>query len=428
MKVFPTWLIALLVAGFTWSPAHAGPWVQIQKHLSPSSMGSDFGGSVAIERNIALVGDPGNNFDTGAAYVYERNTSGVWTLIATLQAPGGVSGSRFGTSVDLHVTSTACRAIVGASSANLFKGAAHIYECSNWTQPQTITASDAMASDSFGTSVSVSDTRALVGAIGNDGGGVSNAGAAYLFTRNGSGVWQQTQKLLASPLDAASNFGTSVSISGTRAVVGAPTGGDSSHGTAHIFELAGTAWQQQALFTGSALDELGRSVSISGIYVLAGAHRDDSVAANSGAVYVYRKGTSGWVQDAKLKALDAQATDQFGFSSHILNDWAVVGALSEDQGGFSAGAAYIFERTPCAVWVQRGKVIANDASVSANLGQSVQIGARTSTSGVLKLFMTALAGAPGAGAAGAAYWFETEIPAYESPCQEPQPEEPKSEP
>jgi hypothetical protein len=194
-------------------------------------------------------------------------------------------------------------------------------------------------------------------------------------------------------------------------------------GVAHIFDLVGATWQQQAFFTGSNFDQLGWSISVSGSLVVAGAFGDDGVASNSGAAYVYRKDLAGWVQDAKLKASDAQADDQYGFSVHNSGSWAVIGALSEDQGGFSAGAAYIYERNTCGIWVQRDKLVATDASASSLLGQSVQLGFRSSTSGVLRSYLTALTGAPGAGASGsgAAYWFEAEIPAFVSPCEKPEP-------
>ena len=48
-----------------------------------------------------------------------------------------------------------------------------------------------------------------------------NAGAAYVFTRNGE-FWQQQQKLVGIDTDSHDRFGFSTSVSGDVAVIGAP--------------------------------------------------------------------------------------------------------------------------------------------------------------------------------------------------------------
>ncbi len=101
-------------------------------------------------------------------------------------------------------------------------------------------ASDGVASDRFGYSVSISGDTALVGAYGDDDKG-SSSGSAYVFVRSGD-VWTQQQKLLAS--DGAENdaFGDSVSIGGDTALVGAYGDDDkgSLSGSAYVFVLEKT--------------------------------------------------------------------------------------------------------------------------------------------------------------------------------------------
>jgi hypothetical protein len=87
--------------------------------------------------------------------------------------------------------------------------------------------------------------RAIVGAIQEDDptNGTSNAGAAYVFERNGSGAWTETQVLRASNAGASDLFGISVSIDGDRAFVGAffedgPTNGTLDAGAAYVYNLA----------------------------------------------------------------------------------------------------------------------------------------------------------------------------------------------
>ena len=89
------------------------------------------------------------------------------------------------------------------------------------TQTAKLTASDGTAGSLFGSSVSISGSTALVGAWGANG----SKGSAYEFTATG-GVWSnmtQTAELTASDGVAGDNFGFAVAISGNTAVVGAPT-------------------------------------------------------------------------------------------------------------------------------------------------------------------------------------------------------------
>ncbi len=51
----------------------------------------------------------------------------------------------------------------------------------NWGEVEKLTASDAAGGDALGSSVSISGDMAAVGALGNDDGG-SNSGSAYVFS------------------------------------------------------------------------------------------------------------------------------------------------------------------------------------------------------------------------------------------------------
>jgi len=71
--------------------------------------------------------------------------------------------------------------------------------------------------DYFGGSVAISGTTAVVGAEGH----ASDAGRAYVFTKTAAS-WKQVAELKGSDTVADDDFGNSVAISGTTAVVGAP--------------------------------------------------------------------------------------------------------------------------------------------------------------------------------------------------------------
>ena len=83
-----------------------------------------------------------------------------------------------------------------------------------------VTVWDAVAEDRFGTSVAISGDRAIVGAWGDDDNG-EESGSAYLFTRQVDGRWRD-EKVTAFDGVAEDRFGLAVAISGNTAVVGAP--------------------------------------------------------------------------------------------------------------------------------------------------------------------------------------------------------------
>lgn len=118
----------------------------------------------------------------------------------------------------------------------------------NIEQSQKIIASDAATDDEFGNSVSISGNYAIVGAPGDDDIGV-DSGSAYIFYRNQGGAdnWGQIAKLTASDAAPGDQFGTSVSISGNYAIIGAPfnnVGSSMNSGSAYIFYQIYGMWYE----------------------------------------------------------------------------------------------------------------------------------------------------------------------------------------
>ena len=97
--------------------ALAGPsWAQVIEHkltASDGALGDRFGNSVSLSGDRAIVGafyDNDLGFDSGSAYVYERQGDGSWLEVAKLTASDGTNGDFFGWSVSLSGE----RALVGA--------------------------------------------------------------------------------------------------------------------------------------------------------------------------------------------------------------------------------------------------------------------------------------------------------------------------
>jgi len=267
--------------------------------------------------------------------------------------------------------------IAGALHDNDDRGSAYIFEriAADWIQQARLTASSPAAGDQFGCSVSISGSNAIVGADRNDYNGPWS-GSAYVFERTNAG-WIQQAMLVPSDGRVGDRFGCAVSISGNYAIVGSYWDDDNgtSSGSAYIFRQDVTGWVQEAKLTasdGARDDWFGYAVSIDGNYAVVGAVLDDDNGANRGSAYVFRRSGSSWVQQAKLLAGDGDAGDEFGGSVCLEGNSAVIGAIGDDDIGEDSGAAYIFERTGND-WIQQDKLVAPDGAVGDHFGNSVSI-------------------------------------------------------
>lgn len=241
-------------------------WSQ-QAYLKASNSGSldFFGRSVAISGDTLVVGANGedsaavgvggnqsNNSanSAGAAYVFARNGS-VWSQQAYLKASNTGSDDRFAESVAISGDTVIVAAAqedssaigVGGDQANnsaVNSGAVYAFvrNVGVWTQQAYLKASNTGVSDVFGAAVAISGDLMVVGAnlenssaVGAGGNQSDNsaddAGAAYVFARNG-GVWTQLAYLKASNTGAGDRFGQSVAILGDTVLVGAEQE-DSAH-------------------------------------------------------------------------------------------------------------------------------------------------------------------------------------------------------
>ncbi len=325
-------------AGEVYTFARSGTqWSQQSGLLTFLPQPFDYSGrSVAQSDDTIVVGAPGKDDYAGGVYVFSWDGSR-WNR-TEFDAP---ADSSFGRSVAI-VGDTI---VVGAPDEALSSGAVYIFTrdaSGTWNQtPTKLTASDAADNDSFGQSVAISGNTIVVGAPGVDKDqNTGFSGAAYVFTRDASGTWNQSVTKLTT-LDIVENdsFGSSVAISGNTVVVGAPYA-DRSAGAAYVFSWDGTQWNQLPTKLNSsnqATSNFGESVAIAGATVVVGAPSADNFA---GAAYVFALSGSQWSQKAYLKAADAAEKDHFGQSVAIAGNTVMVGAPGVDN---QAGAAYVFK-------------------------------------------------------------------------------------
>ncbi|MEA1953193.1 MAG: hypothetical protein U9O24_02240 [Campylobacterota bacterium] len=356
--------------------------LEIGKLLTEDAEAYDnFGESVAISGDIAIIGAYGNDDNgslSGSAYIFIKDANGSWKQSSKLIASDGANNDYFGRSVAI----SGDIAIIGAYGDNDDRGSAYIFTADangSWKQSSKLTASDADTSDWFGSSVAISEETVIIGAYGNDDGSHST-GSAYIFTKDSNGSWIETSKLLASDAFQYDEFGNSVSINGNIAIVGAYGNDDngSESGSAYIFtKNAHGDWvETNKLIANDAnsSEYFGISVAINGTDVVIGAYGDNHSGTESGSAYIFTRDSNGsWIQTSKLIANDTDAYDWFGSSVGISNNRVIVGAYRDDDNGSRSGSAYIFTKVSNGDWIQRSKLTASDATIYDYFGRSVAI-------------------------------------------------------
>ena len=353
----------LFYDGITWTE---------QARLAPPAVEDrdKFGFTVAIEGDVIAVGAPDRMGD-GAAYVFEKQQDSWSTAQLTAQLsydydPNTFFGIRFGYSVNVSDGLI----VVGASKEAVFLFERPSAGWQDTTQTAVLTQSSSDFISSFGRNVSVSGNTIVTcdSRIDND------LGSVYIYEKPAGGWTDATETVaLSTPNRNDRNFGTSISLNNETLVVGAEGHGQS--GATYVFEKPGSGWQG-ATYTAklTADDErferLGKSVQVAGSTITVG-------SANGGAVFLYERPISGWVSatqpTAKLTASDGKRYEDFGIPLATDGQTIVAGATELGEGG----QVYLFQK-PANGWASQQedqKVVAPFATSAAGdeFGHEVDI-------------------------------------------------------
>ncbi|HHZ65199.1 MAG TPA: hypothetical protein EYN51_06845, partial [Flavobacteriales bacterium] len=332
-----------------------GSWMQTQILIaSDAAAGDEFGYAVSISGDRVIAGSYKDDNGSGSAYIYELIGS-TW-VESKITPSDGAAGDEFGYTVSISGN----RAIVGSlrdDDNGNESGSAYIFELigSFWVQSQKITPSDGAPDDYFGNAVSIDGNAAVIGSKFDDkNNNVLSSGSAYVFEHNGTN-WAETQKITASDEYEYFTFGYSVDISNNYIIVGSPNSADGwnggfftiiNAGSSYIFEKIGTTWTEVNKIKASDLDQydnFGWSVSISGNKAIVGSHLDDYNGNNSGSAYIFELDGTSWTQLQKINSSDGDNYDVFGISVSISGNNIIAGAYGNDDNGSESGSAYIFE-------------------------------------------------------------------------------------
>jgi FG-GAP repeat len=361
-----------------------------------------FGSSVSLSGGVGLVGSPfddsGSIANQGSAYVFRNlnSTNGPILQSVKLVSSDGAASDFFGIATSLSGT----MGLIGASGDTIgthsYRGSAYLFRnlgsaAGQITQSVKLISSDGASSDSFGTSVSLSEKMGLIGAYAHDTNGNEARGAAYLFRNldTAAGTVTQNAKLIASDGAALDLFGTGISMSGNIGLVGAQyanMGGTEDQGCAYVFRnlntATGTITQSAKLIAsdGAFNDQLGAATSINGNTGLVQAY-GDNIGGNlfQGSVYLYRNldvATGTITQSAKLTTTNGTRYDYLGSQLAQSGNKALVASFGSGVGtNNKQGSVYLFQNLDSASGnvTETLEIRATNGTLNDLFGQSVSL-------------------------------------------------------
>jgi len=374
----PSNILADAGAAYLFSEFVTGSFTLVNKFLPvEQNEGAQFGSSVTLDEGVAVVGSPFYNSNVGAAYLFGRSTDG-WAAGSMIVARP-TSNDLFGSFVVLDGSQVMISAPANSENG-VESGKVYSYEvgcspvCARLKSAplfiQAFLPTDANSDDEFGYSVQVYGSYAVVGSPGFDNNG-NNRGRVSIF-RFVNGVWVLVDNIFGQ--SDGDRFGYSVSISGSIFAVGSPFASD-SRGAVSILELSGNSVSETVTLRGDSQgDFFGASVDVSEANIVVGA---PLARSGAGSVYVYSETSSNtWNLDQSIAPSDATEDGNggnFGFSVAIFFDTIIVGAKSQDVATGQSGASYIYKRVSDGNWDRIERIAPIDGSTGDQFGYSVDV-------------------------------------------------------
>ncbi len=324
---------------------------QARLALSGSGEESRFVSAIALDEDTAMLArqvTQVNADEVGIVHIYSR-TGGVWTEQAQLSDGRAPAGNLFGNSVAISVDTALVGVPLEDTAAGVDAGSVYVFTRSSthWSRQARLTASDAAAGQGFGHAVALDGETAVVGRYAE-----YHGSGAYVFTRTG-GVWSEEARLSRDAAITSSDFGYSVSVSGSTVLVGARaeyTGAAFVSAGAYIFTRVGSMWSREARLTSTA-ENFGQSVAVFGDTALVGTPRPYYSSEGEGTVHAYHRSGDSWSEEATLSA-PTQSSPHFGWVVAGDGDTAVVGAPHIIQ-----GSVLVFTRSGSGLWARQAQIL-----------------------------------------------------------------------
>jgi hypothetical protein len=335
----------------------------------------NFGNSVARVEGLVVVGSPGDQEtapNAGAAYTFERDGE-VWRE-SKLVPTDGSDGDRAG----IEVAIAGDRAVLASYHNNArgpLSGAVYVFrrEDAGWIQEAKLLGSALDEGDWMGLSIAAQGDEILAGAP-YGGNQRQVPGTVYAFRRSGT-QWHEVQNFTAADAVPGDRFGSEVAIAGDIAVVrsnGLWAPSTFQRGVVYVFRRGESGWAEEAKLLPTAIGGSFGSLAVHGDRILLGASGERTFSGGAvGAAHVYRYDGTAWTEEAALFASDGVNGDRFGAEVAIWRDIALVRART-DADAPDAGTIYLF-RFDGEGWVEVAELLAPPPPTDA-FGVRVRLG------------------------------------------------------
>jgi len=345
---------------------------------SDSAPHDNYGIVVALSSDTAVIGAPFDStrsFNAGSAYVY-KHSNGAWSLQQKLQANDGAPGDQYGWSIALQGNTL----LIGArfdDDRGFNSGSIYAYTRidNTWVERQKFSAPDGSVNDQYGFTISLDGDVAFIGAPLDDDNGFES-GSVYIYHRI-AGLWSVEKKFTAHDGEPGDQFGWSVALSASSALIGARFDDDEAFnsGSAYLYNRTAQTWHMKQKFTAidaAVNDQFGWTVALDDNTAVIGARFNDDMGINSGSAYVYTLSDKEWSLQQKLIASDGEPGNQYSWAIALDGDKLIIGAPFDNYEEAISGSSYVYSRSDNA-WREQQKLTANIEVLAARYGISVAL-------------------------------------------------------
>jgi hypothetical protein len=329
-----TCLTLSVLTGIVLAAAPVGPDVSSARAAQRDLSSTDYGYSVAISGSTAVVGAPGLNQGKGAIYLFSRS-DGKWRYQRSANDPAGLDQDSFGWSVSASSTESVTYIAVGETGFNSYPDVVYVFAWSRGKLRREAELRDPenYYGDNFGSAVAISPSTLVVGAAT----GYDQQGALYIYSRSGP-KWIHRDTFRDPGKNFGDDFGYAVAVSGTSVIA-------TAQDVAYAYSTStDRKWARSDIIANPAdpSDNFGSSVSVDGDMAIIGAPGNET-AFSQGAAYIYASNRGKWKASARLVSPHGITDDQFGSAVAVSGSRYLVGAPINGSG--NCGKAYEFART-----------------------------------------------------------------------------------
>lgn len=337
---------------------------------TPVAAQVSFGAAVAVGQGEVFVGEPDNEIEPGAVYVYRADSAG-WDQVQRLAQPGTVRNDGFGRALAVQGD----RLLVGADGAET----AHLFrrDGTTWVHELAL-APPGLTGSSFGAAVALAEGLIAVGAPD----AYDGQGAVFVrqYAGDATGSWWE---LRGEGGDQPEGFGAALALQADRILVGAPgyvgdlfllgaLGMEAPTGAAYVFERRDDGWERVERLSGEIVGEgaiFGYSVALRGDEAAVGAVGASSTA---GAVQLFRRDPEGdgWSPAGRVVPFDAAPGAFFGAALALAAGELLVGSPGRSN---MEGRLYRFRRETAREWTEASKLDTAGLEWGTGYGSSVAI-------------------------------------------------------